>query len=320
VVEGQVVVTGASGFVGRELVSCLTGRGHAVRPVYRRAPPARLSNAVVLGDIGPDTDWQSALAGAGCIVHLAARVHVMDDRAADPLASFRRVNRDGTLRLAREAVAQGVRRFVYVSSIKVNGETTQPGVPFTAEDEPAPMDPYGISKHEAEQALRRLAEETGMEVVIVRPPLVYGPGVKANFLSLMRWLHRGVPLPLGAIDNRRSLLALDNLVDLLVACIDRPAAANQVFLAADGEDLSTTDLLRRLGIALGRPARLLPVPAWMLQHGAALLGKGAVVQRLCDSLQVDIGKTRRLLGWEPPVTVDEALRKTAQDYLESVAR
>lgn len=270
---------------------------------------------VAVGDIDPHTDWRGALAGVDCVVHLAARVHVMHERAADPLAEFRKVNVDGSLALARQAVAAGVRRFIFVSSIKVNGEGTAPGRPFAADDALAPADAYGISKLEAERSLLALAAEAGMQMVIIRPVLVYGPGVKANFRSMMSWLSKGVPLPLGAIHNRRSLVALDNLVDLILTCMNHLAAAGQVFLVSDGEDLSTTELLRRMGAALGRPARLLPVPAAWLDGAARLLGKGAVAQRLCGSLQVDIEKTRRLLDWTPPVTVDAALRETARHFL-----
>ncbi len=238
----------------------------------------------------------------------------MDDQAKDPLAEFRAVNVAGTLNLARQAVSAGVKRFVFISSIKVNGEGTASGKPYTADDTPMPVDPYGISKLEAEQGLQALSQETGMEVVIIRPVLVYGPGVKANFRSMMSWLRKGIPLPLGATGNKRSLVAVDNLVDLIATCIDHPAAANQTFLVSDGEDLSTTQLLQRMGKALGRPARLLPVPASLLQAGAAMLGKRAIAQRLCGSLQVDIGKTRELLGWAPPVSVDDALRKTARAF------
>jgi UDP-glucose 4-epimerase len=252
------------------------------------------------------------LVGITTVVHLAARVHVMRDTEAYPLAAFRVVNVVETLSLARQAAAAGVRRFVFISSVKVNGETTQPGHPFTADDAPAPLDPYGISKMEAEQGLRQIAAETGMEVVIIRPPLVYGPGVKANFSAMMRWLQRGVPLPLGAIDNQRSLVALDNLVDLIITCISHPAAANQTFLVSDGEDVSTSELLRRMGRAMGRPARLLPVPAGLLKLAATLAGRRDMAQRLCGSLQVDIEKTRQLLGWSPPLTLDQGLKKAAQ--------
>lgn len=310
----RVLVTGATGFVGGALIAALFEYGYAVRSAARRHS-SNLPGEVLVRELAPNTDWAIALQNVGVVIHLAARVHVMNDTSADPLAEFRRTNVAGTLTLARQAAAAGVKRFIFISSIKVNGEGTRYGEPFTAEDLPQPVDSYGISKHEAEEQLRRLAAETGMEVVIIRPPLVYGPGVKANFLSMMRWLYKGIPLPLGAINNRRSLVALDNLVDLIVTCIDHPAAANQTFLAGDGEDLSTTELLRRMGAALGRPARLIPVPPALLSAGATMLGKRAVAQRLLGSLQVDISKTRALLGWTPPVSVDEALRKTAAHFL-----
>lgn len=219
---------------------------------------------------------------------------------------------NGTLNLARQAAQVGVRRFVFVSSIKVNGEATQPGQAFTADDVPSPLDPYGVSKLEAEQGLREIEAQTGMEVVIVRPPLVYGPGVKANFAAMMRWVARGIPLPLGAIHNARSMVALDNLVDLLVACLKHPAAAEQTFLVSDGEDVSTTELLRRTAQAMGKKALLLPVPASVLELGATVLGKRDVAQRLCGSLQVDIEKTRRLLGWNPPLTLEQGLKKALE--------
>tara|TARA_R100001244_G_scaffold259_2_gene359 strand:- start:3917 stop:4885 length:969 start_codon:yes stop_codon:yes gene_type:complete len=313
-----VLLTGSTGFVGHPLLLRMSTDGFRVVACSRTPISALPVDAVnpSITALDGTTDWKVALAGVEVVIHSAARVHVMHDTSSDPLAEFRKVNVEGTLNLARQAAAAGVRRFVFISSIKVNGEGTPVGVPYLADAQPAPADPYGISKMEAEQGLRALAAETAMEVVIVRPVLVYGPGVKANFLSMMRWLHKGVPLPFGAIHNRRSLVALDNLVDLIVTCIDHPAAANQTFLVSDGEDLSTTELLRRMGVALGRPARLLPIPSWMLEAGAALLGKQALSQRLCGSLQVDISKTRELLNWTPPVSVDEALRKTAKHFLE----
>lgn len=236
----------------------------------------------------------------------------MVERASNPLVEFQRVNVEGTLNLAKQAAETGVRRFVFVSSVKVNGEGTAAGHPFTASDTAAPQDPYGISKMEAEQGLCQIAADTGMEVVIVRPPLIYGPGVKANFASLMRAVQRGIPLPLASVThNRRSFVALDNLVDLLITCIDHPAAANQTFLVSDGEDLSTADLLRRLGQAMEKPARLIPVPPSLLQVGANLLGKGDMAQRLLGNLQVDISHTRNTLNWHPPISVDEGLRRAA---------
>lgn len=315
----RVLLTGASGFVGRGLLERMSARPNLELVAVLRRPVSGFPESVVslqVPGLEPDTDWQEGLQGIGVVIHSAARVHVMHEVSSDPLAEFRKVNVEGTLNLARQAVAAGVRRFIFISSIKVNGEGTPVNGSYLADAQAAPADPYGISKMEAEQELRALATETGMEVVIIRPVLVYGPGVKANFLSMMRWLHRGVPLPFGAIHNQRSLVALDNLVDLIVTCIDHPAAANQTFLVSDGEDLSTSELLRRMGSALGKPARLLPVPSWLLQAGAALLGKSGLSQRLCGSLQVDISKTRELLNWTPPVSVDEALGKTARHFLE----
>lgn len=268
-----------------------------------------------MGGLSAETDWMVALRSVDQIVHLAARVHVMNDKSTDTFAEFRRVNVEGTANLAHQAAAAGVRRFVYLSSIKVNGEFTEIRRPFTADDTPAPEDPYGVSKHEAEQALRQIAVETGMEVVIIRPPLVYGPGVKANFESMMHWLSRGVPLPFAAAtQNRRSLVALGNLVDLIMTCLSHPAAANQTFLVSDGEDLSTAGLLERIGAALGHPARLFYVPPSILKLGAQVVNKPGIYQRLCGSLQLDIAKTQRVLGWIPPMSVDEGLRHAAEGF------
>ncbi len=313
----MILITGATGFVGRSLCERLKGRD-ALR-IAVRSPVAggwTEQHDVVQAALDPAQDWRPALEGVATVVHCAARVHVMNDDATDPLSEFRRINVDGTARLATQAAEAGVGRFIFISSIKVNGESTVPGRPFTALQAPAPIDPYGVSKWEAEQQLRKLSAETGMEVVIIRPVLVYGPGVKANFLNLMKWLYKGVPLPLGAIHNKRSLVALDNLVDLIVTCIDHPGAANQTFLVSDGEDLSTTELLRRMSQALGKRSRLLPVPVWMLKTVANTLGKQSIAQRLCGSLQVDIAQTRECLGWTPPISVDAALHKTAQHFLE----
>lgn len=239
----------------------------------------------------------------------------MNDKSSDPLVEFRRVNVEGVANLASQAAAACVKRFVFLSSIKVNGEFTEAGKPFAADDVPAPEDPYGVSKHEAEQLLRQIAANTCMEVVIIRPPLVYGPGVKANFESMMKWLYRGVPLPLAALThNRRSLVALDNLVDLIVTCLNHPAAANLTFLVSDGEDLSTAELLKRMGSALGHPARLFYLPPALLKLGATVLNKPGIYQRLGGSLQLDITKTRQLLGWTPPVFVDEGLRRVAESF------
>lgn len=307
----MILVTGGSGFVGSALLQRLLLDGFEVRASARSSLSAELKGVQrhPIHDMTGSTDWCAALRGVQAVVHCAARVHVMHDDVTNPLKAYREVNVSGTLNLARQAAQAGVRRFVFVSSIKVNGEATQPGQPFTADDLPSPLDPYGVSKLEAEQGLRDIEAQTGMDVVIVRPPLVYGPGVKANFAAMMRWVARGIFLPLGAIHNARSMVALDNLVDLLVTCLKRPEAAGQSFLVSDGEDVSTTELLRRTAQAMGKKARLLAVPAFVLTWGAALVGKSDVAQRLCGSLQVDITKTRQLLGWSPPLTLDQGLKK-----------
>ena len=291
---GNVLVTGAGGFVGTALRGQLGAKGIAALKGLR--------DAVLLPEMSIDV-----------VVHLAGRVHVMHESSADPLSAYRAANTLGTVNLARQAVAAGVRRFVFVSTVKVHGEG-RPAA-YAESDAPCPADPYAISKWEAEQGLRDIAAGSAMEVVIVRPPLVYGPGVRANFLSMMRWVYRGLPLPLGAIYNQRSLVALDNLVDFLAVCATHPAAANQTFLVSDGEDLSTTELLVRMAAALDRTARLLPVPEWLLIAAASLLAKHDFAQRLCGSLRVDIAKARTLLGWSPPLSVDEGLRRAAVDFL-----
>ncbi|MGX5219798.1 UDP-glucose 4-epimerase family protein [Pseudomonas segetis] len=314
----KILLTGASGFVGYGVYKRLSQSGMGDLILALRNPfPGQLQSTLVklIPTIDGTADWSEIIDGTHVVIHCAARVHVMRDHSSDSLAEFRKVNVEGTLNLARQAVAAGVKRFIFISSVKVNGEGTKLESSYQADDEPAPVDPYGISKFEAEQALQSLAAQTSMEVVIIRPVLVYGPGVKANFLSMMDWLNKGIPLPFGALYNKRSLVALDNLVDLIVTCIDHPAAANETFLVSDGVDLSTTEMLVKMGMALGKSVRLLPVPSWMLQAGALVLNKQALAQRLCGSLQVDISKAHRLLGWVPPVSVDEAFRCTAKHYL-----
>lgn len=314
------LVTGGSGFLGRALIERLVQL-----PDCSVVAPVRATSAVLpagvrqlpLTSLNGTNDWSEVLTDVDVVVHAAARVHVMKEVASDPLDAFREVNTEATLNLARQAAASGTKRFIFISSIKVNGEGAESGTVYSADDVPAPIDPYGISKLEAEQGLKELAAVTGMEVVIIRPVLVYGPGVKANFLSMMRWLYRGIPLPFGAVHNQRSLVAIDNLVDFIVTCSDHPAAANQVFLVSDGEDVSTTQLLRKLAGALGKPAILLPIPAWLMSGAAALLGQRALSDRILGSLQVDISKNRQLLGWTPPVTLDKALSLTAQHFLDS---
>jgi len=312
----RVAVSGASGFVGQALAQKLASSGHEVL-AYTQRSEVLTKTASIIPVAAPDlclhADWQLSFEqGIDVLVHCAARVHIISDISADPLTEFRRINVDGTAGLARQAAAAGVHRFVFVSSIKVNGEFTKAECPFRADDPPAPEDPYGVSKHEAEQILRHIAADTGMEVVIIRPPLVYGPGVKANFESMMRWLKRGVPLPLGSLtQNKRSMVALGNLVDFISICLSHPAAANQTFLVSDGEDISTTDLLQRAAAALGVNVRLFSVPPILLKSIAKLCGKEAVYQRLCGSLQIDMTKSQQLLHWKPPLSVKKGLRLAA---------
>ncbi len=303
-----VLVTGASGFVGSALVARLaTEQRFAVRGTVRaaeaRVPPG--VERVAIGNLADGTGIEPALESTEVVVHLAARAHILHDAARDPLAEFRRVNVAGTVNLARTAAAAGVKRFVFISSLKVHGESGG----FRETDTPVPEDAYGTSKHEAERGLRTIGRETGMEIVIVRPPLVYGPGVKANFLALANAVRRGFPLPFGAVRNRRSLVALDNLNEFVTTCIVHPAAANETFLVSDGEDLSTPELIRRIARAMDRTPRLVPVPPGLLAAAARVVGRRDLARRLLGSLWVDITKSRRVLGWNPPVDVDEGLRR-----------
>ncbi len=303
---GLTLVTGASGFVGTHLVQEMRQRGLPVRGVSRQKKPG----LVTVPSYGPEVDWTAYLAGTDVIVHLAARVHVMRETAKDPLAEFRAANVGATLNLARQAARAGVRRFIFVSTIKVNGESTAPGTPFTADDPPNPQDPYAISKAEAEAALMRLGRETRMEIVIIRPPLVYGPGVGGNFGSLIKWARLGLPDPFGKIGNRRSLVYVSNLSDLLIKVLDHPAAANKTFLVADAETLSTGELLAKLTTASGRTRRTFRWSPSFLMGLAALAGQKQAADRLLSSLQVDCRTTCEALGWTPPFTNDEGLRRT----------
>lgn len=309
-VELPILLTGATGFLGSRLIEVLyTKPNTSLTCVVRSGNQSVCMNTVSIDGLDGDVDLSGSLDNQKVVIHTAARAHIMKEDSVDPLAEYRRVNVDGTLNLARQAAAAGVRRFIFISSIKVNGEETRLGKPFTADDAPSPEDSYGLSKLEAEQGLQKLAVETGMEVVVIRPPLVYGPGVKGNFASMIRLVEKGLPLPLGSIYNQRSLVSLDNLVDLIIRCIDHPAAANQVFLVSDGHDLSTTELFQCVANAMSKPSRLLPVPSGLMMFVATILGKKAVAKRLLGSLQVDISKTRDMLDWEPPVSVDEGLKR-----------
>ncbi|KTD30165.1 UDP-glucose 4-epimerase family protein [Legionella maceachernii] len=310
--NGHILLTGATGFVGRPLVKRLINDTKASLKLAIRSSTEQFTNPRITVfapiDISGSTDWSTVLKDCEVIIHMAARAHVLNETAEDPISEFRKVNTEGTLNLARQAAQYGVKRFIFLSSIGVNGNETVRDQVFSANDLPNPSNPYALSKHEAEQGLQRLAEETQMEVVIIRPPLIYGVGAKGNFHRLIQWLQKGVPLPLGAINNKRSFVAITNLLSLIMRCIDHPAAANQVFLVSDGEDLSTTALLRKISQILKLPARLLPIPQRLLAPIATLLGRKADLQRLCGSLQIDISKTCATLEWEPEVTMDEALR------------
>lgn len=314
----SVLVTGANGFLGGALLRVLSTRNGTLFAGVRderQYIEAKGVKSVVLGDLSKIDGEAVMLPNFDVVIHCAARVHVMNDASSSPLADFRSVNVEGTLSLARLAAQAGVKRFVFISSVKVNGERTDPDMPFIEDDLPFPEDPYGVSKREAEEGLRTLADTTGMAVVIIRPPLVYGPGVKGNFLNLLKLARSGLPLPLGSIQNRRSMIYLGNLIDLIVKCIDHPAAVNQTFLASDGRDLSTTELLQLLRRAMKLPVWLLPVPQSLLQLLGRLSGRAALIDRLCGSLQVDIHKARALLDWTPPYKVEDGIRETVSYFM-----
>lgn len=316
-----VFITGANGFIGRALIQHLHNSSASIIAAVRRSSPflPEAVKQIEITDYSAVNDWRDTLKRVDVVIHLAARVHVMKDDSSDLLAEYRKVNTIATLNLARRSAAAGVKRFIFISSIKVNGEKTHPEHPFTADDPCAPQDPYVISKYEAEQGLLALAEATGLEVVIIRPPLVYGPGVKANFATLMKWINRPMPLPFGSVDNKRSLVAIDNLVSFIVLCIEHPSAANEIFLISDGEDVSTTELIRKTARAMGKKIRLIPMPGKLLVSIASLLGKRDIASRLFGSLQVDSLKARDLLGWRPVITMEQQLQKTVDAFVNEKA-
>jgi nucleoside-diphosphate-sugar epimerase len=311
----NVLVTGANGFVGKALCEALLENGHRVIAIYRSQQKVRVGvSPHFISDINASTDWSEVLSNVDVVVHLAARVHVMNDIAENPLMEFRKINVDASLNLANQAILAGVKRFIYLSSIKVNGEFTLADKPFTETDIANPQDAYAISKHEAELALWGVCQHNNMELVIIRPPLIYGAGVKANFANMMRVVKRGVPLPLGKIHNQRSFIYVNNLTSLIIRCVEHTAAANQLFLASDNCDLSTTDLLTRCAKALAVKSRLIPIPQKMIEMAAAMLGKRDFAQRLCGNLQVNSAKARNLLAWQPPFTIDQGLKATAMNF------
>jgi nucleoside-diphosphate-sugar epimerase len=313
----RLFITGASGFVGRHLVPTLLDNPSislclALRSGTTTFTADRISVFHSSG-LSEETDWHEGLKACDVVIHAAARVHVMHELMQDPLCEYRKINVAGTLKLAKQAAEMGVKRFIFVSSIKVNGEETKKNQWYTSDDVVNPHDPYAVSKLEAERGLLELAQKTGMQVVIIRPPLVYGPGVKGNFLKMITWIKKGVPLPLGKINNKRSFVSVYNLVDLICLCVSHPRAANQVFLVSDGEDISTTTLLKKIVKATERNVWLIPVPVWALTTAAKIVGQAQAIQRLCGSLQLDISKTCHLLGWQPKQHIDEVLKETIDD-------
>lgn len=315
----KVLLTGSTGFVGAAVLATLKELPEIqVVATIRKAKAEIDRNTVVIGDIDGDTDFSAALTDTDIVIHCAARAHIMHDDVADPMAEYRRVNVTGTMNLARQAARYGVKRFIFISSIKVNGESTTRQPKFTAFDIPAPLDAYGQSKAEAEQALLELSRETNMDVVIIRPTLVYGPAVKANFASLFSIVSRGIPLPFACIcNNKRSLVSVTNLVDLIITCIDHPKAVNQIFLVSDDYDVSTSEMVREMATALGKPTWQIPVPVWLYGFAGKLFSKPDIVNRLTGSLQVDITHTKETLGWVPKETMQEGFKQTAIAFLQS---
>jgi nucleoside-diphosphate-sugar epimerase len=314
----KLLITGATGFLGKPLLRELNKQysDNALVPVLRKES-SEFNNfdCLVVDGIGPLTKWDDKIFGVDCVIHCAARVHVMNDTVEDPLEAFREVNVQGTLALAKVAAKSGVKRFIFVSSIKVNGESTTGKLPYKSSDMPSPEDPYGISKAEAEEGLKLIAYESGMDLVIIRPPLVYGPGVKANFAALLKLASTGIPLPFGCINqNKRSMVYVENLISLIVECINNPNAANQTFLVSDDNDLSTKEFVKGLSTGLGKSGLMLPVPNLLFSIAGQLLGKSAVIDRLCGSLQVQINHTKDTLNWQPPYSVEQGFADTAKYF------
>ncbi len=308
----RILITGATGFVGSRLLLKLKDKGHFCRAAVRRASSSVdvQTDSVIVGEIDAQTDWSQAVKDIDVVVHLAARVHIMNDQVENPLLEFRKINLEGTRSLAEAAIKAGAKRFVYISSIKVNGEATY-ALPFTSQDSPSPSDPYAIAKWEAERALQELSQESGLEVVIIRPTLVYGPGVKANFLNLVKLVRKRIPLPLAGIKNKRNLVALDNLVDLIVTCCEHPDAGGHVFLAADDEAVSTAELVTNIAKSFGQRSPVFFFPPMLMAWACRLLGKQAIWNRLAGSLQVDNSEAKKIMGWQPVTSMDEELKRIA---------
>lgn len=305
----KILLTGATGFVGQQLLAKLPSTTH----VFGRSKP-RQACQFFAGDLDKATDYRKALEGVDVVIHCAARAHVMNETAENAAQLYEQVNTLATLALAEQAAASGVRRFIFISTIKVNGESTVDGDAFHVSDKPNPQDSYGLSKAKAELGLRDIAQKSGMEFVVIRPPLVYGPGVKANFAAMLKMASKNLPLPLGAIHNKRSLVAVENLVDLVLCCVNHPNAVNQTFLVSDGYDVSTTELLQTMTKCFHKKPRLLPIPVGILRSLSALVGKQAVIERLCGNLQVDISFTQQTLGWVPPVSFEQSIQQCADSF------
>lgn len=314
----NVLITGATGFLGKPLIKQLSNKftKRNIFPVIRKNFNSFYEfSPIVVDGINSTTDWSDKLQGIDCVIHCAARVHIINEVNEDPIEVFREVNVRGTLQLARSAAVSGVKRFIFISSIKVNGESTTGILPYQSSDTPNPEDPYGISKAEAEEGLKKLAEQTGMDVVVIRPPLVYGPGVKANFAAMLKLVSSGVPLPFGCIkNNQRSMVYVENLVSLIIECINNTNAANQTFLVSDDDDLSTKAFVQGLSKVFGKSCFMIPVPNTVLSLAGKALGKTAIIDRLCGSLQVDISYTKNTLNWQPPYSVEQGFVATVNAF------